>query len=41
MQLKEALDLYGKAANQRGFSPNPIAERLANGTTKVTVYHEE
>jgi hypothetical protein len=44
MQLKEALDRYGRAMNQNsawGYSPYPVAERQADGAIKVTTYHME
>ena len=43
-QLKEMLDLYGTAMNEKdawGYSPRPTAERLTDGTIKVTTYHLE
>ena len=42
--LKETLDIHGEAMNERsawGYSPYPIAKRLADGTVEVTTYQFE
>lgn len=42
--LKEALNLHGEAMNDCaawGYSPQPIAKRLSDGTIEVTTYHFE
>ncbi len=42
ISLKETLDLFGEAQNKAsawGYSPFPLAKRLADGTIEVTTYH--
>jgi DNA polymerase-3 subunit epsilon len=44
MSLKETLDLFGEAQNEAsawGYSPFPLAKRLADGTIEVTTCHFE